>query len=593
MTKKNDKLSFVSGSKSEGCVSSVATVKGVKQTKFLFVSGVLLFFLIMGSALGVKAQGSVNEDRYITLTVENNQDVGLDLWADVNDTPIKIVSGSQVYNITVDEGWTGFSSYTTESNEMIIYGNIKMFDCSGNGAKVTGLDVSKNTALTGIWCNDDQISELDVSENAELEKISCVGNQISSLDVSQNLKLFEIYCQNNPFTTEAVDSLFCSLPDQADLPNAKIFILNNIYDDNYEDVLHSNRENAIDRNWKVWFYDDYSGPLADTDVPTIGEFECGGVNMYRYITLNVKNGENIQLDMWGATGETPIKIISGDLEYNATLTDNWTGIRDYLAGADVMTIYGNVERFDCSTNGYKVTGLDPGKNEILTKLYCFGNQLTSLDVSKNTELNFLSCLENQITSLDVSQNTKLVDFSCSENELTSLDVSQNTELTRLWCYDNPFPKQEIDALFCSLPDRTNLSDAQIYILDNASDENYQAVLSTNKKNATDKNWKVWYYDNYSGPYANTDIPETTGVYDCNADVDDVYSSDLALYPNPVAGGFTLETQEHGVLEIHSVTGEKVRSVQITSDKQFVDVNDLSSGVYFAEINGRVIKFTKK
>ncbi len=40
-------------------------------------------------------------DRYIKLEVQNGANIGLDLCADANNTPIKIVSGSQEYDISV------------------------------------------------------------------------------------------------------------------------------------------------------------------------------------------------------------------------------------------------------------------------------------------------------------------------------------------------------------------------------------------------------------------------------------------------------------------------------------------------------------
>ncbi len=90
-----------------------------------------------------------------------------------------------------------------------------------------------------------------------------------------------------------------------------------------------------------------------------------------------------------------------------------------------------------------------------------------------------------------------------------------------------------------------------------------------------------------------DIPTTTGDYQCPISTSEVYLSDLILYPNPVTDGFTIETQERGVLEIYSVTGQKVGNTQITNNKQSIDVSNLQSGIYFAKINGRIIKFAKQ
>ncbi len=251
---------------------------------------------------------------------------------------------------------------------------------------------------------------------------------------------------------------------------------------------------------------------------------------------------------------------------------NWIGYNDYTAGADTMTIYGNIGCFDCSENGSNVTGLDVSQNKELVALYCFFNQISSLDVSQNTKLAYLACNNNQLSSLDISQNTKLKELSCHKNLFT-------TEI--------------VDEIFCSLPDKEVADNAKIYILNNASDDNHDTVLATNKQNAIDKNWEVLYFDDYSGPLFNEDIPTTTGDYECPVSTSEVYLSDLILYPNPVTAGFTIETQDRGILEIYSVTGQKVGSTQITNNKQFIYVSNLKSGIYITKINGRVVKFAKR
>jgi len=41
---------------------------------------------------------------------------------------------------------------------------------------LTALDISKNTALTYLWCMENRLTSLDVSNNTKLEELSCDYN---------------------------------------------------------------------------------------------------------------------------------------------------------------------------------------------------------------------------------------------------------------------------------------------------------------------------------------------------------------------------------------------------------------------------------
>ena len=61
---------------------------------------------------------------------------------------------------------------------------------------MTSLDVSKNTALTGLGCAGNQLTALDVSKNISLTDLDCDENQLTSLDVS-NTNVDELDCRGN------------------------------------------------------------------------------------------------------------------------------------------------------------------------------------------------------------------------------------------------------------------------------------------------------------------------------------------------------------------------------------------------------------
>ena len=450
-----------------------------RTTNLLFA---ILLWLV--SSTPVMTQ-TVNTNRFISINVVKGQQIKLDFAADQAATPVKIVSGSGEYNPTVGTSWSGMQNYLADDSVMTVYGDITKFDCSGNYNNVTGIDLSHNTIITWFSCGKNSLQDLIVSSNkalkelycynnsiktlnldstTELTKLSCARNSISSLDLSHNKKLKWLNCsdnrltgldvssnillekiichKNNSLSTQALDLLYCSLPDRTGTFSGYI---EPIYDDsspNDSVVLATNSQNALDKNWKVKYAFD------ETDIPaTTGSYACttlhDSVNMDRYITLTVADGVGVYLDFRAAADNTHIRIVSGSNIQNITIGTNWLSLASYIADGTEMKIYGDLTVLDCGNNGANIQALDVTKNTALTELYCHRNQLTALDVTKNTALTKLYCYENQLTALDVTKNTDLVMLYCNENQLTALDVSKNTALTVLGCYNNQITALDI------------------------------------------------------------------------------------------------------------------------------------------------------
>ena len=209
-----------------------------------------------------------NMDSYITLTVTNGQAIRLDFKAAAAGTPVRIVSGSNTQDITVGTSWTGFSSYTADGTTMTVYGDLTGFDCSKNGENLTALDASNNTQLMGLICSTNQLSSLDVSKNTKLTALSCFNNKLSNLDVSKNTQLRGLFCYGNNFSTQALDAIYCALPDRTGKDNGLIEPVKNSSDPNHATVLATNAQNAIDKNWNV-LYDD-----GGAYIHTTGSYDC-------------------------------------------------------------------------------------------------------------------------------------------------------------------------------------------------------------------------------------------------------------------------------------------------------------------------------
>ena len=443
-----------------------------RTTNLLFA---ILLWLV--SSTPVMTQ-TVNTNRFISINVVKGQQIKLDFAADQAATPVKIVSGSGEYNPTVGTSWSGMQNYLADDSVMTVYGDITKFDCSGNYNNITGIDLSHNTIITWFSCGKNSLQDLIVSSNkalkelycynnsiktlnldstTELTKLSCARNSISSLDLSHNKKLKWLNCsdnrltgldvssnillekiichKNNSLSTQALDRLYCSLPDRTGTFSGYI---EPIYDDsspNDSVVLATNSQNALDKNWKVKYAFD------ETDIPaTTGSYTCttlhDSVNMDSYITLTVADGAYIYLDFRAAADNTHIRIVSGSNIQNITIGTDWLSLASYIADGTEMKIYGDVTVLDCRNNGANIQALDVTKNTALTELYCHRNQLTALDVSKNTALTVLYCHRNQLTALDVTKNTALTTLYCYENQLTALDITKNTALITLYCNGN-------------------------------------------------------------------------------------------------------------------------------------------------------------
>ena len=658
---------------------------------------VVLFFALavglLASAATVQAQ-TVNTSRYITLTVSNGEVIKLDFKAAAANTSVRIKSGITDTTITVGTSWKGITSYTAADSVMTVYGDIIVFYCSNNRAKltaidlshhtqltelyctnnkITSLDVSNNTQLTGLYCTSNQLSSLnasgctqlktlncvsnqllslnvsgctqltkvecfsnrlsslDVSGYTQLKELNCHGNQLSNinvsgctqlkelncynnqlaslnisgctqlkelycynniltaLDVSGCTQLTKVYCHDNKLSTDAIDDIYCALPDRKDSINGVIQPVDNSSSTYNDTVIASNATNATTKNWRVQYYSN------DADIATTGSYVCGTPhtkpNMDRYITLTVAKDSAIKLNFKAAAAATPVRIVSGSNTQDITVgTDwfdsNWPGTFTVTAGSTTMTIYGDLTDFSCSGNYANLTAIDLSHNTQLQRLWCCSNQLTSLDVSKNTQLAYLSCSSNTLSSLDVSQNTELDWVNCSDNKLSSLDVSKNTKLWFLYCYGNNFSTAALDDIFCALPDRTGKDNGLIEPVKNSSDPNHATILATNAQNAIAKNWKVQYYD------GNTDIPATTGKHKCSATTDIAEASAepaLTLYPNPVADVLYLSATAR-TIRIYNIYGIEVAHA---TDTDRVEVSHLPAGIYTVKADGTVAKMVKR
>lgn len=334
----------------------------------LFRKTVIVLLAIVWGALSVQAQ-SVNMDRYMTLNVKEGKKIWIRLWADAENTKIKIISGSTEQTVTVSNKWEKWQAYTAGASIMTIYGNVQKLDCSNNATNITGLEIKQNTQLQDLLCYSNSITSLDISYNAQLKVLSCFNNSITSLDLGNNVQLMELYCNENKISSLDVNkntqltTLFCFKNTLTSL-----------------DVSHNTQLTLLNCS---------DNKISSLDVSKNTQLEKLYCHKNTLTSLDVSS--NIQLTGLDCSSN---KLPSIDVSKNTEL-----------------------EWLYCFDNS--LTALDVVHNIQLQNLRCYNNRLASLDVSKNTRLEWLYCYENYLTSIDISKNMQLKDFICYGNKFTT------------------------------------------------------------------------------------------------------------------------------------------------------------------------------
>ena len=190
-------------------------------------------------------------------------------------------------------------TYTLTSQTVTITGDVTYFACYGN--QLTALDLSRNTALTGLNCEDNQLTALDVSQNTALIRLYCEDNQLTTLDVSQNTALRGFWCDKNQLTAldvsknTALQTLACTNNQLTALDVSKNTALTGLYCYNnqltaldvskntaLEELYCSNNQLTtldVSKNTALGKLDCYNNQLKALDVSQntkLGTLDCRG-----------------------------------------------------------------------------------------------------------------------------------------------------------------------------------------------------------------------------------------------------------------------------------------------------------------------------
>lgn len=512
-----------------------------------FLCCLLALFVGLVAGADIMAQ---DMSKSIKLGVVSGQAISLNMKASAPNTTVKIKSGTLDTNITVGNTWAGFSDYQAGADTMVVYGDLTGFSCESNNTNVTSLDVSKNSGLLELICNQNSIISLDLSQNTALVKLDCGENNLTSLDVTHNTALEELHCRKNHITTLNVsactslkmlvcndtriegldlsshpllmklfcfntklkslniagansikeirmwntnltdcqlDTLFGTLPMRTSTDPDTIYLKNGGAPDFNADGCRDTI--ATNRNWKVL---NMAGGGTTPIVNTI--YTCG-VDHNSIITIGAKRGKNIWFDLVATAPNTKIRVKSGMRDTIMTVGTAAMGRKEFFANAKLISIYGKVSKFDCHDNADNIYAISTIAHQNITEINCSGN-----------------------------------------SNLSIIRVEGNPQLVRLDAYGNALSACGLDSVFSALPTRLVSDDAKIFIKnDNATNPGVDGCRDTI---ATHKQWKVLDAN------GNTAIQNDQNAYSCPTSSGYGLNTDLYM-KFTVAKGSTINLKVKG------------------------------------------------
>ncbi len=306
--------------------------------------------------------------------------------------------------------------------------------------ELTTIDLSKNTKLKTLCFENNKIVKLDLSNNTELEYLRCEENLLKTLDLSKNTKLRYLFVENNKL-------------DKLDLSkNTELYELS--CEGNLLETLDLSKNTELEK------LQVNKNKLKTLVLPNTTELK----------KLQVENNELKTLDLSKNTKLENLNIEDNKIDKLDLSKNTELSVLDCSGNLlKTLDISKNTKLRELYIRNNKLENLDPSKNTELIILSCSGNLLKTLDLSKNTKLRYLFVENNKLDKLDLSSAHALLDLDCSNNaitsldlgtcmflrtlicnnnKLTSLDLSANSALDELYCQGNQIDKLDVSGCKC-------------------------------------------------------------------------------------------------------------------------------------------------
>lgn len=114
---------------------------------------------------------------------------------------------------------------------------LEELDCSNNAFNDNGLNLSKNTSLTYLYCQGNGLKALSLAGNKKLASLFCASNALQALDLTANVALQTLGCSKNNINGQNMDNMIASLCDRSnETKKGKLYV----FDDTPEDIQEQN-----------------------------------------------------------------------------------------------------------------------------------------------------------------------------------------------------------------------------------------------------------------------------------------------------------------------------------------------------------------
>lgn len=515
-----------------------------------------------------------------------------------SDTEIQVAEAT-AYSGTIDCVNLSISSLSGISS----FVNITGLNCAQNSLSGT-LDLSANTALTSVQCNNNNLTSINLSNSLSLQLIRADYNSITSISLPDTANvLTNVNINFNSFTsldflqnTPNLVELHCHLNS---LSTIQLSGLNSLLN-----VICSN--NSIDSL-------DVSGN------PAMRELYCSNNNM---TYLNVGTNSVFQevdcpfnqLTSLDLTGIPALKFLN--------CSDNLLTSLDLSASSNLVQL--NCWRNDITaidiTNKPELWYIGLGQNELTTltidsgaySVECQLNTITTITTDNAITLSSLTAYNNTLTDLDVSSNADLTSLRVDNNQLKNLNVQNgnNLNLGTFLAYGNPdlLCIQVDDIAYANTTwsvnvDSTTSFDTLCMVI--CTVDNSISLSGTTLSAAMAGVSYQWLNcaDNaaINGATLQDFTPTVNGSYACIINdgncvdtstcqavtitvntIGESEKSKIAVYPNPTSGILNIASNNN-IISLHVIDMIGKTHCSIAAQTTQIDISDLTDGVYMLQV----------
>ena len=414
----------------------------MKKTKILgLVLALIMFFanLPFGSGVvraeaGIKIDDTNNfPDKYFRKYISERFDKIKDGYLDSNEILEADFINPQNTEIASLKGIEYFT-------------NMKVL--SFDNTKISELDLSKNTLLTELYCQDSLLTSLDLRNNKNLVKLSCGGNKFKSLVLSENTNLQEFSCiGGHGGVLESIDlskntklkSINCT--NNFKLTELKLGNMPELWELRCESNEIENLDLSNCPNLKTLDCSYNNLKSLDLSKNKVLDWICCDGNLITELDLSNNS------KLWTVNCKDNGKLSKLTLGNNPKLST--LKCTDSALEELDLSNCPNLKELDCSAsyvnnNQGKLKSIVLGNNPELTKINCTNNKLTDLDVSSCIKLESLVITTNKIMKIDLRNNKKLKTLSCMNNNLTEVNLGQKPDLVSINCMNNQIRALDLD-----------------------------------------------------------------------------------------------------------------------------------------------------